>query len=180
MINFNFINKSNIHLLRSFLSLLNSDPASSTFRYFTNRNCPSSLSIITDNFLLSIIFPHVFTIVLTMDKESSKNKIIGYSHIDYDKEKNIFWFGLCILSEYQNKGYGSILIDYIISRIKEMNFNYIGISGTRDSFNKIYLSVDSTNLNAIRLYKKKGFTTESVSKTFSVKNNIIIMSLNCF
>ena len=122
--NFNFINKSNIHLLRSFLSLLNSDSASSTFRYFTNRNCPSSsLSIITDNFLLSIIHPHVFTIILTLDKilenKTSKNKIIGYSHIDYDKEKNIYWFGLCILSEYQNKGYGSKLIDFIISRIKK-------------------------------------------------------------
>ena len=149
--NFNFINNSNIHLLRSFLSLLNSDPASSTFRYFTNRNCPSSsLSIITDNFLLSIIHPHLFTIILTLDKitenKISKNKIIGYSHIDYDKEKNIYWFGLCILSEYQNNGYGSKLIDFIISRIKEMNSTFI---------NKIYLSVDSNNLNAIHLYKKK-------------------------
>ncbi len=79
--------------------------------------------------------------------------------------------GICILSNYQNKGYGSKTMDFIISKIKELNSNYI---------NKIYLSVDSTNLSAIRLYKKKGFTIINKKISPNTGHAIYTMSLNCF
>ncbi len=67
---------------------------------------------------------------------------IGYAHID--EEDNRKWFGICIIKEYQNKGLGKKMMDYI--------FN---LESIKDE--EIYLSVDKVNIGAIHLYKKYGF-----------------------
>jgi ribosomal protein S18 acetylase RimI-like enzyme len=167
------IGTNKISLLRSFLSLLNSDPiSSSSFRYFKSRNCPChSISPgtgpgISDNYLLSILHSHIFTII-QMDSSNSQieSGIIGYSHIDYDSNLHRYWLGICILSPYHNKGHGSKMIDFLFSKLKDINYRT-----PKGEIDELYLSVDNTNLNAIKLYKNKGFI-----QTQSTSNNTIIM-----
>jgi GNAT superfamily N-acetyltransferase len=43
---------------------------------------------------------------------------------------------LNIEKEYQNKGYGSILLNYLIKYCKENNINYITVDDMSDNFNK--------------------------------------------
>ena len=68
---------------------------------------------------------------------------VGYAHIDYDDNK--YWFGVCILENYQGKGYGKKIMEYIFNdeRIKNID--------------NIYLTVDKINYIAISLYKKYNF-----------------------
>lgn len=125
MINNNFclqmsfipINNENTHYLENFLK--NKIPQ--TFRYFQKRS--------TDT-----IQNHILTIILLVDK-----KEIGYAHIDFENDKH--WFGICLLSEYQGKGYGKKMMNFV--------FNHPNIK----KLDNVYLSVDKNNLNAIELYK---------------------------
>jgi ribosomal protein S18 acetylase RimI-like enzyme len=112
---------NNIYYLKEFLN--NALP--NTFRYFNKR----SIDVITN---------HVITLVL-LDKELP----VGYAHIDFDKNK--YWFGICILENYQGKGYGKTIMEYIFNNEKIKNID------------KIYLTVDKINVNAIKLYTKFNF-----------------------
>jgi len=115
------ITENNKNLLNEFLT--NNIPTA--FRYYNNRT-------------IDVIKNHIIT-VLFLDK----NLHIGYAHIDYDDNK--YWFGICILENHQNKGYGIKMMNYIFNHEK---IKYI---------NKIYLTVDKTNQIAINLYKKYKF-----------------------
>ena len=80
----------------------------------------------------------IITLILIDD-----NLPVGYAHIDYDDNK--YWFGVCILENYQGKGYGKKIMEYIFNdeRIKNID--------------NIYLTVDKINYIAISLYKKYNF-----------------------
>jgi dTDP-4-amino-4,6-dideoxygalactose transaminase/ribosomal protein S18 acetylase RimI-like enzyme len=115
------INNNNIFYLTYFLN----NKLPNTFRYFNSRN-------------IEVINNHIITVVLKID-----NKIIGYSHID--KDSNKYWFGICILEEYCNYGYGNKLMNYIFNNQKILDLDNIN------------LTVDNNNINAIKLYKKYNF-----------------------
>ena len=117
------INNDNIDLLLKFLS--NSLP--STFRYFQTRT-------------IDTIKNHVLTLLLVKDGIP-----IGYSHIDYDINSDRYWFGICILPCYHNKGYGNFMMNYMLSDPKI------------NKINNIYLTVDNDNIYAIKLYVKHNF-----------------------
>jgi GNAT superfamily N-acetyltransferase len=87
---------------------------------------------------IDIIKNHVLTIVLLNDQQMP----IGYAHIDHEYK---FWLGICILEGYHGMGLGSKIIEYI--------FNHNKIK----ALNEIYLTVDSVNTTAIKLYKKFNF-----------------------
>jgi perosamine synthetase len=127
------INNSNINLLVQFLS----NPLPSTFRYFEKRN-------------IDIIKNHIITLLLIKEKEA-----IGYAHIDYDKDSNRYWFGICILPSYHNKGYGNLLISNILikSKIKQIS--------------SIYLTVDNNNIYAVKLYLKHNFIVIKQNEKFT-------------
>jgi ribosomal protein S18 acetylase RimI-like enzyme len=116
------IKNENIFLLQDYIS---NNTFPNTFRYFNKRD-------------ISIIKNHIITILLSIN-----DKIIGYAHIDQDDDK--YWFGICIDNNYQGKGYGTKIMEYILNHEKIKNIN------------KINLSVDKTNSNAISLYKKFNF-----------------------
>jgi ribosomal protein S18 acetylase RimI-like enzyme len=97
-----------------------------TFRYFNNK---SSQQIIKNHFK---------TLIYLNDKKS-----IGYAHIDFDGLK--YWFGICILPQYQGTGIGSKLISKSLEFFKDSDIQ------------KLYLSVDKINKMAINLYTKNGF-----------------------
>jgi GNAT superfamily N-acetyltransferase len=73
----------------------------------------------------------------------SNNFPIGYGHLD--KENDVIWLGVCVLEKYQNLGLGSQIMDFLINKAEALEFT------------EINLTVDKTNLNAIKLYERKGF-----------------------
>ena len=115
------ITENNNYLLNEFLN--NSIPG--TFRYFNKRS-------------VNVISNHLITLILI-----DNNLPVGYAHIDYDDNK--YWFGICILENYQGKGYGKKLMEHIFNHEKITNID------------KIYLTVDKINDIAISLYKKYNF-----------------------
>ena len=115
------ITTQNVYLLETFFYLNTYD----TFRYYHKRT-------------FDAIKNHMYTIIVKLN-----NELIGYAHIDYDNDK--YWFGICIINEFQGKGLGNKIMDYI--------FNHNKIK----DISEIYLSVDKDNYNAIQLYKKHNF-----------------------
>ena len=115
------ITENNNYLLNDFLN--NSIPG--TFRYFNKRS-------------INVIKNHIITLILIDD-----NLPVGYAHIDYDDNK--YWFGVCILENYQGKGYGKKIMEYIFNHERIKNID------------NIYLTVDKVNYIAISLYKKYNF-----------------------
>ena len=114
------ITENNNYLLNEFLN--NSIPG--TFRYFNKRS-------------INVIKNHIITLILIDD-----NLPVGYAHIDYDDK---YWFGVCILDNYQGKGYGKKIMEYIFNHERIKNID------------NIYLTVDKVNYIAISLYKKYNF-----------------------
>jgi GNAT superfamily N-acetyltransferase len=97
----------------------------STFRYFKNRVFEDAIKT------------HKLTLLYTLDTVD-----VGYAHIDVDTKTNRAYFGICILPDYQSKGIGKIMVDYIFKQYTDI----------------VYLTVDNTNIPAINLYKQFGFS----------------------
>lgn len=94
------------------------------FTYFLKRS-PSAL----DN--------HLITILLIINSE-----VIGYGHID---KEEFNWLGIFISQKHRGKALGSVLLEELLIRSKEINLEIIS------------LSVYKTNKGAYNLYSKKGF-----------------------
>jgi perosamine synthetase len=127
------INDTNVELLTQFIS----NPLPCTFRYFEKRT-------------VAVIKDHAVTLLLKKEEN-----IIGYSHIDYEKNTNKYWFGICILPEYHNKGYGDYLMNNILIKSKIKNIE------------PIYLTVDNINIHAIKLYSKHNFKVIETNDKYS-------------
>ena len=97
-------------------------PMPETFRYFKTRTIDDCLR------------DHSLTLVGCIDGDP-----VAYAHLDQR------WLGVCILPQYQSKGYGSLLVDFIL--------NYADLSGIAP----VRLSVDKFNTLAISMYTKRGF-----------------------
>jgi RimJ/RimL family protein N-acetyltransferase len=120
------IDENNIHLLEKFIQCEHPE----TFRYFKTRTSDVCVK------------HHTLTLVATQGDTP-----IGYAHLD-DR-----WIGLCILPEYQHRGYGSFLLTLVLDTAMLM-----GISEVR-------LTVDKTNDIASNLYIRHGFSIEEVKDT---------------
>lgn len=70
---------------------------------------------------------------------------IGYS-IYYDRAELDY---LYVIEKYRKKGIGNLMLDYLINLVKEKCTN-------------ISLEVNTSNISAINLYKKKGFKCAKV------------------
>lgn len=102
---------------------------SSYFRYYTNRD-------------ISVIKDHLVTYIGII-----QNKTVAYGHIDYSKDENKYWLGICLLEEYQGKGYGKQIMNTLINTFN----NSINID-------RLYLTVDKDNSKAISMYKNYFFS----------------------
>lgn len=127
------INDTNVELLTQFIS----NPLPSTFRYFEKRT-------------VDVIKDHAITLLLKKEEN-----IIGYAHIDYEKNTNKYWFGICILPDHHNKGYGNYLMNNILIKSKIKNID------------TIYLTVDNINIHAIKLYSKHNFKVIETNDKFT-------------
>jgi ribosomal protein S18 acetylase RimI-like enzyme len=131
------ITESNKEVLEKFIS---NNILPNSFRYFDKRKS-------------DVIKHHVITIILL-----DFNLPIGYAHIDFDD--NTYWFGICILDDYKNKGYGTQLMKYI--------FNHEKIK----KINEIHLTVDKINNNAMHLYLKFHFIIIDEKDTLFIMKKI--------
>lgn len=93
----------------------------STFRYFRTRSVDTCIK------------NHTLTIIGTVDNEP-----VVYGHID---ER---WLGICVLPEHQSKGYGRIMLDFLI--------RYADIEQI-----PLRLSVDKENTRAFEMYTRNDF-----------------------
>jgi hypothetical protein len=91
----------------------------------------------------SIIENHLKT-NLYLDENSN---IVGYGHLDFEDK---IWLGIMVGDTYKKMGYGKYIMDDLLKNIDL----------------DIYLSVDKINIEALTLYKKKGFIIDSESETF--------------
>ena len=133
------INNENLNILEKFTK--NKLPES--FRYFNSRT-------------VNIINNHILTIIGLIDDFP-----VAYGHID--NENAINWFGICVLDNYQGKGYGKEILNYLIKYIYSNNIL------------NIQLTVDINNYIAINLYLKNNFKIYKINKTYynMIFNNFI-------
>lgn len=93
---------------------------------------------------------------------NEKQEVIAYvGVIDTQTDYNIM--GIAVQEEYQNKGIGTQLINYLKNFGKEKNVQTIS------------LEVDEKNLVAINFYKKMGFVVTNIRKKYYKNNDAFIM-----
>jgi perosamine synthetase len=109
----------NIELLDRFINQQLPD----TFRYFRKHDSDYCLK------------HHTITLIGLYEEEP-----ICYGHIDET------WIGICVLPDYQSRGYGKQLMDFL------MKYAIL------ESIHSLRLTVDKTNNRAIALYKKYQFS----------------------
>jgi diamine N-acetyltransferase len=88
--------------------------------------------------------------VYTENEEFIGEGALVYENGDRDytiEGQRIYLSRLVVKKEYQNRGIGGILLDYLIETAKRLGYREISVG------------VDKGNINARRLYEKKGFTT---------------------
>ena len=95
--------------------------------------------------------------------------------VGYCQVKNIDYvnrsceLGFCTAPEYQNKGYGTILVKELIKYVTE-----------KLNMHRLYLEVFADNEKAIRLYERCGFRNEGILRDNVYKNgrfrDVMVMS----
>lgn len=116
------ITNDNIYILDCFIKIIDNR----YFRYFNKRDS-------------KCIDSHINTYLFY---DTIKEIYFGYTHIDYVKDENKYWFGIYLDSFYHGLNLGNLLLNYTL--------NFVNID-------EINLSVDTNNEKAIKLYKKNGF-----------------------
>ena len=114
---------SDLDVLTNFIQ--SSGDSLKTFRYYEKRD-------------FKIISNHLLTILLFFN-----NMPIAYGHLE--KEDDKIWLGIMVSESEKGKGYGKVIMSYLISFCME------------NKFSNIFLTVDKNNLNAIYLYHKFDF-----------------------
>ncbi len=116
--------------------------------------------------ILSLMLKNIFFLKLIDDDIS--NKIVGFIIVIQDRENRVNLINLLIRKQYQNKGYGSHLLNYTLNKIKEMN-----------NIKAIVLNVNSKNKIAIWMYQKFGFRiVQKIENYYRQKKSAYLMILN--
>jgi GNAT superfamily N-acetyltransferase len=131
---------SDLEILKNFIQ--SSGDSLKTFRYYEKRD-------------FKIISNHILTALLFFN-----NKPIAYGHLE--KEDDKMWLGIMVSESEKGKGFGKVIMSYLISYCKE------------NKFSNIFLTVDKNNLNAIYLYQKFDFKIVSeFSKSSLIMQTIV-------
>ncbi|MCX6214046.1 GNAT family N-acetyltransferase [Spirosoma sp.] len=94
------------------------------------------------------VLKHVLAVILT----DETGKPVAYGHLDREGES--LWLGIAVAEKAQGLGLGKKMMDYLIS---------YAISKKEQS---IVLTVDRTNLKAIKLYERYNFVRIAEAGTF--------------
>lgn len=85
-------------------------------------------------------------VFLKLEISKINKKLIGFIIVIKDREESVSIINFLIDPKYQNKGYGSYLLQYTIEKIKNLK-----------NIKKISLNVQLSNSPAINLYEKFNF-----------------------
>lgn len=85
---------------------------------------------------------------------SGNNQLDGYILAGIENPNNLYIFSIAVHENYENKGWGSILLEHIISKARLRGM--VSIS----------LHVDKTNDSAKNLYKKFGFIESTIVQDY--------------
>lgn len=103
----------------------------------------------------SVIEQHLVTYLYFI-----RNKPVAYGHLDL--EDNVTWLGIAVAENYTGKGLGKLIMQHLT------NF------ADTNRISSIRLSVDKTNLEAIKLYYKFNFIfSEEKNNTLFLERNTI-------
>ena len=105
---------------------------------------------------VSIVSTHLYNIILLKD-----DLIVGYGHLEEENQK--IWLGVCVIESEKGNGFGKKIIRKLIDFCIE------------NKIEEIYLTVDSINLTAIRLYENFNFKIEKIYTKYilmKLKNKI--------
>ena len=102
----------------------------------------------------------------------SNNEVVGYGHLErfaQPYKKHVCKLGIFIVDDYRGTALSNEIMGYLIESAK------------RHKLKKIWLSCNSQNTRAVKLYEKFGFKTEGVFFDEEIRNNklndIISMAL---
>ena len=98
----------------------------------------------TKDLIRKLIKTNIFFLKLEIGR--IHKKLIGFIIVVSDAKDKVNIINLLIKSKYQNKGYGSYLLQKTIDKIRNLNI-----------INHIILNVQISNSRAIRLYEKFNF-----------------------
>ena len=102
---------------------------------------------------------------LKLVKSGLKKNIIGFVIIVKDRKDRANIINFLIDPEYQNKGFGSTLLNYVIEKIKKLK-----------EIKKIILNVKSKNSLAIKLYEKFNFNkVQKIDNYYRSKESAYLM-----
>ena len=105
---------------------------------------------------------------LKLEKSGIKKQLIGFVIVIMDKEECANIINFLINPKYQNKGYGSFLLNQTILKIKEF-----------DKVKKIILNVNINNSSAVKLYEKSGFRIiQKINNYYHLKDSAYLMELH--
>ncbi len=98
-----------------------------------------------------------------------KKILIGFTILVKDRKDRVNIINFLINPDYQNKGYGSFLLEKAIGKIKNLD----------KDIKKIILNVKVENSIAIKLYQKFGFQiVQRIEKYYQTKDTAYLMELN--
>jgi ribosomal protein S18 acetylase RimI-like enzyme len=117
------ISESNFFLIKEFID--NAGESLNSFRYYKTRS-------------IEVIKNHLTTAVIIYE-----DKVVGYGHLD--NENGIVWLGIAICQKNTSKGFGKLLMKFLINKADDLNIELIR------------LTVDKNNSKAIKLYLDYGF-----------------------
>lgn len=92
----------------------------------------------------------------------SNKKVVGYGHLERFKQpykKHVCKLGIFVLPDYRGTSLSNEIMIYLIESAK------------RHKLKKIWLSCNSQNIRAIKLYEKFGFKTEGVFFDEEIRKN---------
>ncbi len=107
------------------------------------------------------------SLFLKLVTPKNEEHIIGYVILIKDNEFRFNLINFIIRKKYQNKGYGSLLMQETLNVVKKYK-----------EINKMILNVKTTNLKAIKLYKKFGFEIiERIENYYRENESAYLMEL---
>lgn len=107
------------------------------------------------------------SLFLKLVTPKNEEHIIGYVILIKDNEFRFNLINFIIRKKYQNKGYGSLLMQETLNIVKKYK-----------EINKMILNVKTTNLKAIKLYKKFGFEIiERIENYYRENESAYLMEL---
>ena len=102
---------------------------------------------------------------LKLEKEDNKKEIIGFITVIKDKDHRANIINLAIHKSYQNKGYGTFLLEKTIEKLEKSK-----------EIEDIILNVSQDNMIALKLYHKCGFKIiKAIHRYYNSGENAYLM-----